>query len=849
MSAPSSAAKTLISAIPPGGESDPDGLLEIFLEWAADKGLELYPSQEEAILEVFAGNHLILNTPTGSGKSLVAVAVHLFALATQRRSFYTSPIKALVSEKFFDLCGEFGAENVGLLTGDASINHDAPIICCTAEVLASMALSEGDAAKVDFVVMDEFHYYADRQRGVAWQIPLLLMERTVFTLMSATLGDMTAMSEHLQRRTSRKVSIVSSIDRPVPLEFSYSKSPLMDTINSFVVNDRAPVYVVNFTQRDCAELAQGLTSLNFCSKEEKSLIAKALKGADFDTPYGKDISKYVRHGLGIHHGGLLPKYRFLVERLTQQGLLKVICGTDTLGVGINMPIRTVLFRQLCKFDGDKTKILSIRHFKQIAGRAGRKGHDDKGWVVAQAPPHTIENLRLKAKAGAAGKKKFTGKKPPDRGYVHWDESTFNKLVHDPPEELLSRFRVDHGMLLAVLQRPSEYQGRRGGYGDLLDIIDRCHDSEGRKKRLNRDAREIFIALRTAGVLSLQPRSGSRGKNVVVREDLQEDFSLHHSLALYIMEALESLDPSAEDYALKLVSLVEAILEDPRVILMAQQNVLRRQRLAELKAEGVEYDERQEILAKISWPMPDAELIFSTFDRFAAQHPWVSADDICPKSVAREMYERYASFKEYVGEYDLQRVEGLLLRHLSQTYKAMLQCVPEGARTDEVLEIIAFLRLTIQRTDSSLLKAWEKMGQPILAVESETETVEDIVADNKSFAARIRSELRSFVAALSRADYEEAALLVAANTEEPWSAEKLEATMAGYYADYQRLRFDHHARQPGFTRVEKTGDRQWKVQQILCDENDDNMWYVQGVIDMRGVLQCEGPLIRLTEIGV
>jgi superfamily II RNA helicase len=844
-----SSAKTLLSAIPSGGETDPDSLLEIFLDWVAGKGIELYPAQEEAILEVFAGNHLILNTPTGSGKSLVAVAVHLFALATQRRSFYTSPIKALVSEKFFELCAEFGADNVGLLTGDASINHDAPIICCTAEVLASMALTEGDAAKVDFVVMDEFHYYADRQRGVAWQIPLLLLERTTFTLMSATLGDMTAMSDHLEKRTSRKVSLVSSVERPVPLDFSYSKTPLVDAIQSFIVNDRAPVYVVNFTQRDCAELAQGLTSINFCSKEDKARIAKALKGTEFDTPYGKDISKYVRHGLGIHHGGLLPKYRFLVERLTQQGLLKVICGTDTLGVGINMPIRTVLFRQLCKYDGEKTKILSIRHFKQIAGRAGRKGHDDKGWVVAQAPPHAIENLKLKAKATAAGKKKFTGKKPPDRGYVHWDESTFNKLANDPPEELISRFRVDHGMLLAVLQRPSESLGRRGGYGDLLDLIDRSHDSKGRKTRLRKEARELFIALHKAGVIYLEPRASGRGKAVFVREDLQEDFSLHHSLALYVMEALETLDQATEDYPFKLVSLIESILEDPRVVLMAQQNVLRRQKLAELKAEGVEYDERQEILAKIGWPMPDAELIFSTFDRFASQHPWVSADDIRPKSVAREMFERYASFKEYVGEYGLQRVEGLLLRHLSQTYKAMLQCVPESARTDEVLEIIAFLRLTIQRTDSSLLKAWEKMGQQSSEDQPEVAEVEDIAADNKTFVARIRAELHSFVAALSRRDYEEALGLVTPKEEDPWTATGLEERMAEYHADYQRLRADHHARQPGFTQLEKAGDRQWKVQQILCDEKDDNMWYVEGVVDLRGQLQCEGPLIRLTEVGV
>src|SRR5215472_5357891 len=417
---------TLYDLIPRDENLSNDVLLGRFLEYTDGKQLQLYPAQESAILELFEEKNVILNTPTGSGKSLVAAALHFKAVTQGKRSIYTCPIKALVNEKFMALCREFGPDNVGLSTGDASVNRDAPILCCTAEILANIALREGPAANVHEVIMDEFHYYADRERGVAWQVPLLTLPQARFLLMSATLGDTTFFEEELTRLNGRASVTVSSNTRPVPLEYAYSELPLATTLENLIAQGRAPVYVVHFTQLEAAQSAQDFTSINVCTREEKAAIGTALENFKFSSPYGPEIRRWLKHGIGLHHAGLLPKYRVLAEQLAQKGLLKIICGTDTLGVGINVPIRTVLFTRLCKYDGEKTVILSARDFHQIAGRAGRKGFDDRGWVVAQAPEHVVENLKLEGKARDGGKKAVK-RKPPEKNFVNWDKNTFARL--------------------------------------------------------------------------------------------------------------------------------------------------------------------------------------------------------------------------------------------------------------------------------------------------------------------------------------------------------------------------------------------------------------------------------------
>ena len=680
-----------------------DFLLGRFLEYVAGRALELYPAQETAILELFEEKNVILNTPTGSGKSLVAAALQFKALAQGRRSVYTCPIKALVNEKFLALCREFGPQNVGLSTGDATVNHDAPILCCTAEILANMALREGSRAEVRDVILDEFHYYADRERGGAWQIPLLTLPQARFLLMSATLGDTAFFEEELTSLNGRETVTVRATERPVPLEYSYSETPLAQTLENLVTGGKGPVYVVHFTQAAAAESAQAFTSINVSSKDEKAAIARALEGFRFASPYGPELKRWLRHGIGLHHAGLLPKYRVLVEQLAQQGLLKVICGTDTLGVGINVPIRTVLFTRLCKYDGQKTAILSARDFHQIGGRAGRKGYDNVGYVVAQAPEHAIENLLLEQKANG---KKFVRRKPPEKGYVPWDKATFTRLITAPPERLQPQLQVTHGMLLNVLGRTHE-----DGCRAMQRIIRASHDPAKTKRRRTFAARGSFSARWWNARSWSSCRAMRQGVKLRLNVGLQEDFSMNHALSLYVHDTLEVMDPQAPDYALVVLTLVESILEDPDLILHRQLAKLKTAAVAQMKADGIEYDERMERLEKLEHPKPNREFIYSTFNQFAERHPWVGQENIRIKSVAREMYEEFRSFADYIKIYELQRAEGLLLRHLTSVYKALTQTVPDAAKNDTLREIELYLGAMVRQVDSSLLDEWRRMQDP------------------------------------------------------------------------------------------------------------------------------------------
>ncbi len=752
---------SLFARVPPEGTRDPDQILDLFVDWAAEAGFELYPAQEEALLEIMAGKHVILNTPTGSGKSLVALGLHFKALCEGRTSFYTSPIKALASEKFFSLCDDFGPENVGMITGDASINPDAPIICCTAEVLANLALREGERLDAPYVVMDEFHYYSDPERGSAWQIPLISLPYTRFLLMSATLGDVSAIQEHIVERTGIEVALVSSEQRPVPLDFEYRETPLHETIESLVKAGKAPIYIVNFTQRECAELAQSLTSMQISTREEREKIREAVGGFRFDTPYGKECKRFISFGIGVHHAGLLPKYRLLVEQLSQQGLLRVISGTDTLGVGVNIPIRTVLFTKLAKFGGQKVSILSVRDFKQISGRAGRKGFDTQGSVVAQAPEHIIEKRKSER---SGGKKKVTG---PAKGEVSWNEDTFEKLRTRPPETLKSRFRITHGMVLNLLQRDAELDDPNlRNFDSLRDLIRRSHEEEGGKARLLTTAAVLVRSLYRSGIIRMRRDTRTNYFWAVVADDLQWDFSLHQALSLYLVETIGSLERESETYVPDLITLVESILENPEAVLRKQVDKLKGELVAQLKAEGMEYEERMERLEEITHPKPLSDFIYGTFNRFRGKHPWVGGEDIKPKSIGREMFEGYMSFADYIKRYGLQRSEGVLLRYLSQLYKTLDQTVPEPAKTEGVWDALGFFRALVETTDSSLLEEWEGLLHPEILVRThhretarEILWLQELLADPKTFAARVRAEMHLLVRALSFKDWEEAATLV------------------------------------------------------------------------------------------
>ena len=812
---------------------DADELFASFAAWAEASGTVLYPAQEEALIELVSGANVVLATPTGSGKSLVATGALYAALAAGRRSYYTAPIKALVSEKFFALCDVFGAANVGMLTGDASVNQRAPIIACTAEVLANIALREGAEANIGQVVMDEFHFYGDPDRGWAWQVPLLTLPQAQFVLMSATLGDTRRFEVELSERTGRTTAAIRNATRPVPLDYEYRHTALHETIDTLLETDRVPVYVVHFTQREAVERAQSLMSVNMCSRAEKDAIGAAIGEFRFGPGFGKALSRFVRHGIGVHHAGMLPKYRRLVERLAQEGHLKVICGTDTLGVGINVPIRTVLFTQLCKYDGTSSRLLSAREFHQIAGRAGRAGFDTVGYAWAQAPEHVIENERAVAKAGddVKKKRKIVKRKPPTRGYVPWSDDTFAKLAAAPPEALTSSFTVSHAMLLDVLDRPGD------GCGAMRRLLLDNHDPRPRQRRHIRRAIAMYRSLLRSGVVERLDEPDADDRVVRVTIDLQVDFALNQPLSPFVLEAVTHLDGESETYALDVLSIVESVLENPGVVIAAQLDRLRTETIERLKREGVEYEQRMAELDKLEHPKPLRDFTYSLFDAYAAEHPWVVDHTIRPKSVARDLYERAMTFTDYIGFYGLARSEGLVLRYLTDAYKGLVQNVPEDAKTDDLLDVTEWLGELVRQVDSSLLDEWEALRHPDVddevAVPSRPALADEgaarggVTANDRAFRVMVRNELFRWVELLARRAYADLADRLPGTA---WTAESLAAAMTPYRERHEAIGIGASARGADLFQVVEAAD-EWTVRQALDDPSGERDWAIAARVDL------------------
>ncbi len=827
-------------------ELDPDEIYEVFLDWAADHGWPLYPHQEEALLEIVGDSNLIVATPTGSGKSLIATAALFAALATGRRAFYTAPIKALVSERFFDLVAVFGAERVGMITGDSAVNPEAPIICCTAEILASAALRSGAATDAQMVVMDEFHYYGDPQRGVAWQIPVIELPAARFVLMSATLGDVDFFAKDLTRRTGAPTAVITGVERPVPLRFSYELVPLQEMIEELLNTHRAPVYVVHFTQAAALERAQSLTSITVATRAERDEIAELIGDFRFSAGFGKTLSRLVRHGIGVHHAGMLPKYRRLVEKLTQSGLLKVICGTDTLGVGINVPIRTVLLTGLAKYDGVRTRLLNAREFHQISGRAGRAGFDTAGDVVVLAPEHMIENQKAIRKAGddPIKKRKLVKRKAPD-GAIHWTEAAFDRLVAAEPELLTSHFTVTNAMLLNVISRPGD------AFAAMRHLIEDSHEPRDRQLKHARRALEIARGLLRAGIVERLAEPDETGRRWRLTTDLQLDFALNQPLSPLALAALAILDVNTESYALDVVSLIEATLDNPNTVLSAQRHLARGEVVAQLKYEGVEYEERMVILDDVDYPKPLAELIQVAYDSYRVGHPWINDFEPQPKSIVRDMYERAMNFTEYIAFYALTRSEGVLLRYLSDAFQAMRRTVPVEARTDDLGDLIAWLGELVRGVDSSLLDEWDALAHPedfdtggaATGSGPRPPTVSPGVTGNpRAFTIMVRNALFRRVEYASLEQYEALGAL-----DDGWNAARWEEAMDGYWQEYEDIGSGPDARSAAMITI-RPGASAWHVRQVFDDPDGDRDWGITAEIDVAASDEAGQPVLAIVSVG-
>lgn len=881
---------SLIPASDPDYVPEPEEIYLAFSQWAEETGRPLYPHQDEALSQILDGRHVIAATPTGSGKSMIALAAHTASLARGGRSYYTAPLKALVSEKFFELIRLFGADNVGMVTGDSSINAGAPIICCTAEILANQSLREGEAMDVDCVIMDEFHYYADPQRGWAWQVPLLELPQAQMVLLSATLGDVSFFVTDMKERTGREVAVIEGAERPVPLEMEYVVEPIGELLQRLVQQHKAPVYVVHFSQKEAIERATSLLSVDLVPKSRKEEVAAALGSFRFGPGFGATLSRLLRAGIGVHHAGMLPRYRRLVERLAREGLLSVICGTDTLGVGINVPIRSVVLTSLVKFDGAKERHLTAREFHQIAGRAGRAGFDTRGYVIVQAPEHVIENAKALAKAGDDERKrrKIVRKAAPE-GRVNWTDKTFERLRDAQPETMTSQFQVTTTMVLNLMERDGD------PVAAMAQLLSRVHESEAMRRKHVRRAIDIYLSLRTAGVLthvsSAQAKADGRPR-LRLAVDLPDDFALNQPLAPFALAAMDLLGVDSPEHTVDVVSVVEATLDDPRPLLYAQQRQARGEAIAAMKAEGLDYDERMAALEEVTWPQPLAELLAPALEMYKQSNPWIAEYELHPKSVVRDMVESAMTFSDLVSRYELGRSEGVILRYLTDAYRALRQVVSEEHRTEEVAALIDWLGNLVRAVDSSLLDEWEALGaaqagRAELAagiLDGDRPGEDDSIGVERAFGAdengkvafsrnlhafrvAVRKEMFRRVELMARDDVEALGRLDASSG---WGEDRWDDALARYWDEYDWIGTDTAARSIALAPLDeaprpadlaaagvserlieafaKTGRTVWLATQVLQDPDEDHDWRLTALVDLTECDQADKAVIHLLNVG-
>lgn len=821
-----------------GSEPEPwlkaDQAFERFLEWTGSRGIELWEHQEEALMDLAAGNHVILGTPTGSGKSLVALGMLFMGMAQGKRSYYTAPIKALVSEKFFDLVQVLGRENVGMITGDTHINTSAPVICCTAEILANDALREGEDTDVGCVAMDEFHFFADPDRGWAWQVPLLTLPHTQFMLMSATLGDVSAIAASLREHTDSDVDLVVDAPRPVPLSYDYVKTPLEGTVELAMRNNEAPLYIVHFSQDAALSTAQSLANFGIATKEQREQIKEMARGTHFTTAFGKILKRLLSCGVGVHHAGMLPRYRLLVEKLAQQGLLPVICGTDTLGVGINVPIHTVVLTALTKFDGYKMRRLRAREFHQIAGRAGRSGFDTEGMVIAEAPEYEIENAKLLLKAGDDPKKlrKIKKKKPPE-GFVTWNEQTFQRLIETQPETLKPRLRITHSMVLSMVEQGGDARTR------VSELIAKSLQTDEEKIKLNVRADEIFATLIDSGVVVRTevppapdaPADALPEVDYALTVDLPEDFALDQPLSPFLLAALELLDPESDTYTFDLISMVEATLEDPKQVLRAQERAARSRAMAEMKADGIDFEERKERLQDITYPKPLEDLLDTAFATYCAEVPWANDYELSPKSVLRDMLEGANDFKGYIQKLNIARSEGILLRYLAEAFRSLDRTVPVAKRNEQLEDIISWLGFMVRSVDSSLVDEWEAAGDPAALDMAPPSAADQVVADRRGVTLLVRNALIRRVTLAARERYDQLGEL---DSDFGMTATRWERVLDAYHEQHEEILTDADARSSAMLFIDEADEQAahvWHVHQIFADEDGDHDFGIKADLDL------------------
>jgi hypothetical protein len=424
--------------------------------------------------------------------------------------------------------------------------------------------------------------------------------------------------------------------------------------------------------------------------------------------------------------------------------------------------------------------------------------------------------------------------------VSWGEPTFERLVAAEPEALTSSFAVSHSMLLNVIDRPGD------AFAGMRHLLTDNHEDRAAQRRHISRAIAMYRGLLAAGVVERLDVADEEGRTIRVTVDLQSDFALNQPLSPFALAAIELLDRESPTYALDVLSVIESTLDDPRQVLSAQQFKARGEAVAQMKADGIEYEERLELLDGVTHPKPLAELLEAGFEIYRRGHPWVAEHQISPKSVARDVYELAMTFTDYIGFYSLARSEGLVLRYLADAYKAMKQTVPDEAKSDELKDLIEWLGELVRQVDSSLLDEWEQLANPT-AAPAPTAPIEErpppVTANARAFRVLVRNALfrRVELAALRRPD-----LLGELDAEAGWDSQRWAGALEKYFGEYDAIGTGPDARGPALLLVDEQPGR-WSVRQILDDPAGDHDWGISAEVDLAASDEAGTAVVRVTAV--
>jgi len=431
--------------------------LSFYEKFLLGPGIEPYPVQELAIGHIFAGRSVLVTVPTGTGKTLMAKAALHLAVGRGQRAIYTTPLRALTEEKFRELSSDFGEANVGFATGDYKVNREAPIQVEVAEILWNRIVADKHVCPAEIVVMDEGHYFNDPERGYVWEQSIIGLDpRTQLVVLSATVGHPERFCQWVEVTRRVPMELVDSRERKVPLVHEYREDMLIDTVRELAHTGDVPAIVFVFGREQCFEVARLLKSCRrFTTDEEKAKIDELCNEALLPAGCAKELRPLLGHGIGIHHAGILPRYKQLVEQLALERLIKFVVSTETIAAGINLPARTVVFPSLRKFIKQQPRMMTAAEYHQMAGRAGRPQFDDRGLAITLAPEQVVSDLKKELKHTKdveRAKKTVYGRARNDaqrRGDVIWTPELHQELVKGEPAELRSKTKISAEQVLAI----------------------------------------------------------------------------------------------------------------------------------------------------------------------------------------------------------------------------------------------------------------------------------------------------------------------------------------------------------------------------------------------------------------